>query len=95
MHSIVLRLKSLFAIPFSLTIVLAIIEILCIFAFNRAFFCFNAKQEKYRTSLVSKSLPVKKYILINCLFSVCRINGDAYRNGRLYPYGFRPAIPTF
>ena len=68
MHSIVLRLKSLFAIPFSLTIVLAIIEILC---------CFNAKQEKYRTSLVSKSLPVKKYILINCLFSVCRINGDA------------------
>lgn len=78
MHSIVLRLKSLFAIPFSLTIVLAIIEILCIFAFNRAFFCFNAKQEKYRTSLVSKSLPVKKYILINCLFSVCRINGDAY-----------------
>ena len=72
MHSIVLRLKSLFAIPFSLTIVLAIIEILCIFAFNRAFFCFNAKQEKYRTSLVSKSLPIKKQIVANYSISTIK-----------------------
>ena len=77
MHSIVLRLKSLFTIPFSLTIVLAIIEILRIFAFNKAFFGLMQNKKKYRTSLVSKSLPVKKYILINCLFSVRRINGDA------------------
>lgn len=82
MHSIVLRLKSLFAIPFSLTIVLAIIEILCIFAFNRAFFCFNAKQEKYRTSLVSKSLPVKKEIFTSCSFSRGKTNHNVFLNGR-------------
>lgn len=53
MHSIVLRLKSLFAIPFSLTIVLAIIEILCIFAFNRAFFWLmqNKKNIELRSFL--------------------------------------------
>lgn len=71
MHSIVLRLKSLFTIPFSLTIVLAIIEILRIFAFNRAFFWLMQNKKKYRTSLVSKSLPVKKtYSYKLLIFSV-------------------------
>ncbi len=53
MHSIVLRLKSLFTIPFSLTIVLAIIEILRIFAFNRAFFWLmqNKKNIELRSFL--------------------------------------------
>lgn len=31
----------------------------CILASKKAFFCFNAKQGKYRTLLVFKSLPVK------------------------------------
>jgi len=53
MHSIVLRLKSLFTIPFSLTIVLAIIEILRIFTFNRAFFWLmqNKKNIELRSFL--------------------------------------------
>ena len=53
MHSIVLRLKSLFTIPFSLTIVLAIIETLRIFAFNRAFFWLmqNKKNIELRSFL--------------------------------------------
>lgn len=59
MHSIVLRLKSLFTIPFSLTIVLVIIEILRIFALNGAFFWLMQNKKKYRTSLVSKS-SIKK-----------------------------------
>ena len=56
MHSIVLRLKSLFTIPFSLTIVLVIIEILRIFALNGAFFWLMQNKKKYRTSLVSTSI---------------------------------------
>ena len=36
----------------------------------------QSKAEK-RTLLVSKSLPIKKYILINYLFSACRMNSDA------------------
>ena len=68
MHSIVLRLKSLFAIPFSLTIVLAIIEILCIFAFNRAFFGLMQNKKKYRNLLVSISLPINLKAFVIPLF---------------------------
>ena len=77
MHSIVLRLKSLFTIPFSLTIVLAIIEILRIFAFNRAFFWLMQNKKNIELRSFLNRYLLKKYILINCLFSVCRINGDA------------------
>ena len=68
MHSIVLRLKSLFAIPFSLTIVLAIIEILRIFAFNRAFFGLMQNKKKYRNLLVSISLPINLKAFVIPLF---------------------------
>ena len=60
MHSIVLRLKSLFTIPFSLIIVLAIIEILRIFAFNRAF--FGLMQNKKNIELRSF---LNRYLLKN------------------------------
>nr|DAT59144.1 MAG TPA: hypothetical protein [Caudoviricetes sp.] len=36
----------------------------------------------------------KKHILINCLFSACRINDDAWRNGRRFASLFRiPPLP--
>lgn len=57
MHSIVLRLKSLFAIPFSLTIVLAIIEILCIFAFiERSFVLMQNKKNIELRSFLNRYL---------------------------------------
>lgn len=70
MHSIVLRLKSLFTIPFSLTIVLAIIEILRIFAFNRAFFWLmqNKKNIELRSFLNRYLLKIYSYKLL--IFSV-------------------------
>ena len=68
MHSIVLRLKSLFTIPFSLIIVLAIIEILLIFAFNRAFFGLMQNKKKYRNLLVSISLPINLKAFVIPLF---------------------------
>lgn len=68
MHSIVLRLKSLFTIPFSLIIVLAIIEILRIFAFNRAIFGLMQNKKKYRNLLVSISLPINLKAFVIPLF---------------------------
>ena len=63
MHSIVLRLKSLFTIPFSLTIVLAIIEILRIFAFNRAFFWLMQNKKNIELRSFLNRYPLKNMFL--------------------------------